>query len=681
MMMKKLRWLALAAAAALAACGGANDATTTTSAKNAAVLPVSNLVASSDQEVSLNKADAISPNATEAKRGNATEAFTAVNVDTKAAHKPGASIDLGAPSAADLEQREKNNKKNSGLLKPRAYQTGFARPVAATSLTKSLQQLLTWTTTSNGVQRASIRLSSTGAKALRVGLEVQNLPDDAVLRVFADGSSQAQQTTGAHIKSAIRTNVAADGDSANAHTYWMPATMGGATVLEVDLPAGKDTSSVSLAIPKLIHQVQNAMEAELGQLQAKTDCPAVTPDATCTLPPAVNAITTMDFTDGAGSYVCSGTLVANRGASQLGYVLTANHCISTQTVASTVVTYWFYRSSACNSVTINPNWTSVAGGATLRYNKSETSTYADRNGQIVVTSDGTDTSLIDLVGSPPAGVMYAGWAFQRHGVNTGTNYVALHHPTGGWLRRSDGVLTNYFLYIGNDLGDTWTDVKYPMYEVSWTSGITEGGSSGSGLFHDGTTANPKVIGQLWGGYSSCTNTAGKDYYGRFDLAYENGLINWLNPGYSMVFRFYNSGNGAHFFSASSEERDIARANNPSLGYEGPVYMVSPAAGSGLNPVYRFYNRIIGVHFYTMSAEEKANVEANLSHIYTYEGIAWYAPAAGSSAAGTIDVYRFYRKGIGTHFYTASVEEKNTILSTLGQYYTYEGVAYKAWPLN
>ena len=36
----------------------------------------------------------------------------------------------------------------------------------------------------------------------------------------------------------------ADGDSANAHTYWMPATMGEATVLEVDLPAGREASTI-----------------------------------------------------------------------------------------------------------------------------------------------------------------------------------------------------------------------------------------------------------------------------------------------------------------------------------------------------------------------------------------------------------------------------------------------------
>ncbi|MCB2018338.1 MAG: serine protease, partial [Hydrogenophaga sp.] len=85
--------------------------------------------------------------------------------------------------------------------------------------------------------------------------------------------------------------------------------------------------------------------------------------------------------------------------------------------------------------------------------------------------------------------------------------------------------------------------------------------------------------------------------------------------------------------------------------------------------------------YTNSEAEKANVLANLSGTYTYEGVAWYAPPAGSTIAATVDVFRFFRLGVGTHLYTASVAERDNIIANLGQYYTYEGVAYKAWPLN
>ena len=41
-------------------------------------------------------------------------------------------------------------------------------------------------------------------------------------------------------------------------------------------------------------------------------------------------------------------------------------------------------------------------------------------------------------------------------------------------------------------------------------------------------------------------------------------------------------------------------------------------------IYRFFNKKNGTHFYTASAAERDSVRAKLSSIYTYEGIAFYA---------------------------------------------------------
>jgi lysyl endopeptidase len=98
-------------------------------------------------------------------------------------------------------------------------------------------------------------------------------------------------------------------------------------------------------------------------------------------------------------------------------------------------------------------------------------------------------------------------------------------------------------------------------------------------------------------------------------------------------------------------------------------------------VHRFINRQTGTHFYTISESERLSVIANLSHVYTYEGIAWYARQASAPAEGTVEVYRFFRNSAGTHLYTTSAAERDNIINTLGQYYTYEGVAYLAWPMN
>jgi hypothetical protein len=69
--------------------------------------------------------------------------------------------------------------------------------------------------------------------------------------------------------------------------------------------------------------------------------------------------------------------------------------------------------------------------------------------------------------------------------------------------------------------------------ATYTSGVTEGGSSGSGIF---SIANGSYFlrGGLFGGPSSCAtandpaNPSNRDYYSRFDLAYPL-LKQWLDP--------------------------------------------------------------------------------------------------------------------------------------------------------
>jgi hypothetical protein len=64
--------------------------------------------------------------------------------------------------------------------------------------------------------------------------------------------------------------------------------------------------------------------------------------------------------------------------------------------------------------------------------------------------------------------------------------------------------------------------------VGLTAGTTEAGSSGSSLFVP-IAGKRYVAGQLAGGAASCQNPTGYDYYGRFDLAFQVALKNWLKP--------------------------------------------------------------------------------------------------------------------------------------------------------
>jgi hypothetical protein len=69
------------------------------------------------------------------------------------------------------------------------------------------------------------------------------------------------------------------------------------------------------------------------------------------------------------------------------------------------------------------------------------------------------------------------------------------------------------------------------WRVIWFAGITEQGSSGSPLINN----SRRVIGQLYGGNSSCTALDSADWYGKFSVSWNNStnpkrrLSDWLDP--------------------------------------------------------------------------------------------------------------------------------------------------------
>lgn len=80
-------------------------------------------------------------------------------------------------------------------------------------------------------------------------------------------------------------------------------------------------------------------------------------------------------------------------------------------------------------------------------------------------------------------------------------------------------------------------------------------------------------------------------------------------------------------------------------------------------MYRVYNPNSGEHFYTASLAEKNHL---VSVGWRYEGIAWYAPVSGSP------VYRMYNPNAGDHHYTLSVKERDMLI---GAGWNYEGVSW------
>lgn len=145
------------------------------------------------------------------------------------------------------------------------------------------------------------------------------------------------------------------------------------------------------------------------------------------------------------------------------------------------------------------------------------------------------------------------------------------------------------------------------------------------------------------------------------------------PGKAPVYRFYNRRNGSHFYTISEAERYTIQTQwADTYSFEGPAYSLETTDPANSMPLYRFYNRKNGSHFYTASEDEKNAVIARWAATYNYEGPAY---CVSLSPDGCVPVYRFYNVKNGSHFYTTSEAEKAAVIANWPNVYRFEGPAY------
>lgn len=178
-------------------------------------------------------------------------------------------------------------------------------------------------------------------------------------------------------------------------------------------------------------------------------------------------------------------------------------------------------------------------------------------------------------------------------------------------------------------------------------------------------------------YTPPSNWSGTEYftYRATDGIAESGVatVTLAVTTLTRVYRFFNRRAGTHFYTADEGEKERVRTGLAGVyTLEGEAYRLRPDANDTW--LHRFYRPSTGTHFYTASTAEKDDVIRRLSHVYVYEGPAYRV--SSSSAAGTRRaVHRFYNVANGTHFYTASEEEMESVRATLGHIYVYEGAAF------
>ena len=231
-----------------------------------------------------------------------------------------------------------------------------------------------------------------------------------------------------------------------------------------------------------------------------------------------NAVCRMIVKQGSSSVWCTGVLVNNTRQDGTPYLISADHCgaNATPTEMNTWVFYFRYEGPGCE----NPS----SDSAFNSYTMVGASKVAAAGGAGVKS----DFKLIKLNEVVPEDYhpYFAGW--DRTG-ETSSHGVTIHHPQGDIRKISTYDTPLQSTNWGTTPNTHW---KVVWIETENGNGVTEGGSSGSPIFDN----NGRMIGQLTGGDSGCSNLLGHDYYGKFSYSWDEvgdadtlQLKPWLDP--------------------------------------------------------------------------------------------------------------------------------------------------------
>lgn len=328
--------------------------------------------------------------------------------------------------------------------------------------------------TADGERHWRLRVRAENAMTVAVHLEALRLPAGARLRWSrADGRQAAVWP--AH----------ADG------AWWSPEVDGEEGLLHLAIPIDA-AEPASLQLRRVFHGLPREAAATpraAGSCNIDTACPEGEPwtaEATSTVRLTID-----------NRFLCSAALLDNTARDDRPLLISARHCGITPETARSVNARFGFRRNGCNQGDIEE-------GNTIE------------GSRWIAESVEADTTLIELSALPlqPGLRAFAGWNAEPVTAGFPRDGAGLHHPSGdvrkvslyeGMARPDNGVV----------IGDGERRFSVDAWSVVWTAGVTEAGSSGSGLWN----ASRELVGVLSGGNSSCETPNGRDFYGRLERAY------------------------------------------------------------------------------------------------------------------------------------------------------------------
>lgn len=385
----------------------------------------------------------------------------------------------------------------------------FAIPVEADY---TVDNAGTWEVLEGGKVLWRLRVASEGALTLNLGFTQFKLPEGATMTILTpDGAEVIRPFTSE--------------DNNDAQQLWTPVLNASEVVIEVLLPDEKAAGNLDLKLGRINAGFRRFGAS--GEVLERGTSGSCNVDVACSQgDPWRDEIAASGAYTVGGIDTCSGSMINNVRQDRTPYFLTAFHCGVDASDAASVVIYWNFENSYCRVIG-SPD-SGGAGDGPLSFFSSGTTFRAGFSG--------SDFTLLQVNTAPPSawGVTFAGWS--REGLNPASG-ACIHHP-----RVAEKRISFYDTAGGSfapSHGSSWPCSAAPgpgdnsHISVYWSLGVTEPGSSGSPLFDN----NQRIIGQLHGGPSSCSQTGANrsDCYGRVSRSWTgNGtaatrLSDWLDP--------------------------------------------------------------------------------------------------------------------------------------------------------
>jgi V8-like Glu-specific endopeptidase len=322
----------------------------------------------------------------------------------------------------------------------------------------------------------AMALESAGAGAIRIHIGGLNLPTDADLYFFSPEGQAFGPYSG-------------KGPNGDGH-FWTNSVFGSKGVVQLRYygpNATEDLKGTSFTISEVGHIGPRFSQGLIAATESfcSFNVPCIE-NASChngtPADPAKSAVALMQWISGQFIYTCTGSLIADSDSgSQIPYFMTANHCLSSNSVASNLETY-FQFSISCGSTNC-PAQTNPGGIQRL-------------GASVKATGTGGDFTLLQLSQTPPSGSTFLGW---NNVAIANTNNAALYrvsHPAWAPQAYSAGAVST----------TAPTCTGWPRGERIYsrtTTGGTEGGSSGSPVVN----SSSQFVGQLSGACGTNVNNA------------------------------------------------------------------------------------------------------------------------------------------------------------------------------